>query len=93
MPAPVFETVTKETAVKVATAVTAGFIRMVNRGGPNAQWFHTYVPTGDPVPVESDFSGGRVFSGTDSESISSPYQIDVYLWLRGNEDGEVRVDL
>jgi hypothetical protein len=95
MPAPVFVTVTKMTAVKIATAVTSGQVHKVKPGSAGAQYFATYVPTGAAPPAaEADFRGGRVFIDSDTEMIESgsAEQIDVYLWLTGDKDGEVRVD-
>jgi hypothetical protein len=93
MPAPEFVTVTKETVIKVATGVTAGFIRKVKPGSPGATYLHTYVPTTGAAPVEEDFRGGRIFVNGDAEEIVASESIDIYLWLTGNEDGEVRVDV
>jgi hypothetical protein len=93
MAAPVFVTVTKETAVKVATAVTTGQVRKSKTGGSGAVWLATYVPTGDPAPDEADFRGGKVFVNADSFAIQASEFIDVYLWLKASEDGEVRVDV
>lgn len=93
MPAPVFKTITKNTAAKIATAVTTGQIHKVNPGGANAEYFSTYVLTGAAAPVEADFRGGRIFLKGDTEIISHSESIDVYLWLTGDKDGEVRVDL
>jgi hypothetical protein len=93
MPAPAFVTVTKETAVKIATAVTTGQVHKVKPGGAGADYFATYVLTGAAAPVEANFRGGRIFNGVDTEEINATEQIDVYLWLTGDSDGEVRVDV
>jgi len=93
MAAPVFEAVAKEQAVKIATAVSVGQIHRTKNGGPGAIWLSTYVPTGDAVPVKAAFAGGRIFLQGDTVNISSSELIDIYLWLDGPEDGEVRVDV
>lgn len=94
MAAPVFVAVAKEDPVKVATAVTTGQIHKTKPGSPGARYFHTYVPTTDPAPTTfEEFRGGRIFNGTDTEEIVASEQIDIYLWLTGDEDGEVRVDV
>jgi len=92
MAAPAFVTVTKGQAVKIATAVTVGVVRKVKPGSAGGRWLATYVPTGDPAPAEADFRGGQIFLDGPAETISSSEQIDVYVWLTGTKDGEVRVE-
>jgi hypothetical protein len=94
MPAPAFVTVTKGQAVEVATAVVTGQIHKVKPGSPGAEYFHTYVPTGEAAPTTfNEFRGGKIFIDGDTEIISANEQIDVYFWLTGGENGEVRVDV
>jgi hypothetical protein len=92
MPTPAFVSVTKGQAVVIATNVTQGQVHKIspNRTGI---FLSTYVPTGDPAPVEADFRGGRIFINSDTEFINANEAIDVYLWLQGDEDGEVRIDV
>jgi len=94
MSAPAFVDVAKGTAVKVATAVSTGQIHLVKPGAPGAEYLATYVPTGDDAPDNiDDFRGGRIFNNGNTAAISSSELIDVYLWLTGDEDGRVRVDI
>jgi hypothetical protein len=75
---------------KVVENVTSGFIHILNK---SASYVQTYRETGDPAPA--DTPAGRAegaelnFPGTD---IDATFAIDVYLWVDGGVDGNVRVD-
>jgi hypothetical protein len=93
MPDPNFVTVTKGQAELVASNVTTGQVHKVKPGSPGAQYFHTYVLTGNPAPTTQDEFRVKAFVESDTELISANAPIDVYLWLDSDEDGIVRVDI
>lgn len=83
---PVMVVCTKDTWVKVATAVTTG---MVRKKIMTPTYLHTYRMTGGSAP--SDQTDAAKFLG-DEIPISASAAIDVYIKAVGKA-GKVRVDL
>jgi len=71
----------------VAANVTVGQIH--KSGNIGTPLYQTFVSTGNPAPVDLTLAVPMV---GDSESISSPVGIDVYLWASGAA-AVVRVDI
>jgi hypothetical protein len=78
---------TKDAWTKVATSVTSGQVHILSNA-PN-QYSHTYRVTGDPAPTTL---AEAVTLSQVSTPISSPSNIDVYIYAHGAA-GSVRVDL
>jgi hypothetical protein len=86
---PVTVVCTKNTWVKVATAVTSGTI--YKRSILPERYLQTIRLTGGAVPTDND-DAASIFECRDQAGISSDAAIDVYIKARGAA-GEVRVDL
>ena len=71
---------------KVATSVTAGFVRILDY---NESYLYTQRDTGDPAPTLK--SEGAIFEGKSME-ISTAVASDVYIYCSSGT-GNVRVDL
>lgn len=77
---------TKDTWIKVASAVTSGMVRKITKG---VSYLHTYRVASDPTP--SNITDAVKFLG-DSIPISASAAIDVWIYAQGAA-GKVRVDL
>lgn len=86
---PVIKTTIKDEWTKVASNVTAGIIKRIDKS-PTV-YLETYRMNDDPVPTSAD-EGVPCFINSDSEIIEASAGIDVYIFTRG-ANGEVRVDL
>lgn len=83
---PVILIIPADTWTAVATAVTSGFVHILNP--TDGEWYQTYKDTGGAVPTEEP----EVKIDFQSASIGSTSSIDVYVYHK-NEAGRVRVDL
>lgn len=95
MPDPIIVTCTKETFKLVAANVLAGQIHRLDKDG--IAYYATYREAGNPAPVApADVDEAvRLFidSNENTAQISSHYPIDVYIYVPGDVDGTVRVDV
>lgn len=76
--------------IKVATAVTSGVVHKHETIA--AQYLQTYKLTGEAAPTLIT-EGVRAFEGKLIEEIGHSVAIDVYIWVVGDIDGRVRVDV
>lgn len=65
--------------IKIATAVVMGLV-IIKTSIPNAYYFDFRV-TGNPEPP--DMETARSFSNSGIEPISSPAEIDIYIYAKG----------
>ena len=87
---PVWVICTKGVWTKVATSVTSGNIHKDT--AIQSQYLQMYKMTGNPAPTLVG-EGVRAFEDSLSESINATAAIDVYIWVVGDVDGLVRVDV
>jgi len=85
---PIFKNCTVNAWTKVATAVTAGMIKVADFS-PSA-YLETYRMTGEAAPTTED--EGIAMVETEPLIISATAAIDVYLYAKGAA-GRVRCDL
>ena len=86
---PIEKICTVDTWTKVASSVTTGLLKRLNKRP--TKYLETYRIAGGNAPTDGR-EGAEMFINSESEIIISSSAIDVYVMAIG-EDGKVRVDL
>ena len=86
---PVFYDIPVSQWIKVATGVTVGNILPLYK---DADYVYTLRVTGGAAPTDGDLSEAKELQ-YDGAIIQASSAIDVYIAVRGTDDGRVRADL
>ena len=88
---PAIVSCTKNAWTKIATSVTGG--RYYVKNG-NVKYVRTYNATGTGTPADSDVDKAiRVNSSDEGNEINSDSNVDVYVWVYGDENGSIITEL
>ena len=81
---------TKNAWTKVATNVSTGILHIKNSG---VRYLSTYRLTGAAAPTTKEEGAPMFINNIYAEPISASAAIDVYVWVDGDVNGILRVDV